>query len=512
MNKWFSLLILTLFCGVPPVPVWAQQQPSPGAILKKATKAVGGEKAWRAINSREANGKIRRLSDGSGGEFNAVSQQPNLYAEQFDAGGVETATGFNGKSGWVRDASDGLRTLTGAASRDFQAEANYRNNLWLNYKQDKSKIAPGGRAELNGKIANVVVLTTAKNVALKLYFDSISGLPMRDEIVTNGLAKVFEYSDFRTVDGVSEPFVIAATIGGETYEIRLDRITHNAPAARAAFDFPKVSNEPLPDIPMLVKAVQANEDQLDGILEKYTYTQTNIKREIGKDGALRETELEKFQVTTYKGYVVLRLIAKNGKPLAPDEQAKEDERTAKRIAGIDREISKKEERKVEQTASGAPNGDVGQRISIAEVLRASNLINPRRERFRNRDVIVFDFEPNPNFDFSDAKTFLKFFGKTSGVIWIDEADKQVARVEAVLSDNFKVGGGLLANLKKGAAFTLEQERVGNEVWLPSNADINLSVKVLLVKGFNINATIRYGNYEKFNSEVKNANVEEIKKP
>ncbi len=127
-------------------------------------------------------------------------------------------------------------------------------------------------------------------------------------------------------------------------------------------------------------------------------------------------------------------------------------------------------------------------------------------------MIVFDFEPNPNFDFSDAKTFLKFFGKTSGVIWIDEADKQVARVEAVLSDSFKVGGGLVANLKKGAAFTLEQERVGNEVWLPSNADINLSVKVLLVKGININASIRYGNYEKFNSEVKNANVNEIKKP
>ncbi len=513
MNNWFRLLILALFCGVLPVSgetVSAQQ--SPAAILKKATRAVGGEKALRAVNSREATGRVKRLSDGASGEFNAMSQQPNLYTERFDAGGFETAVGFNGKSGWFRDAQNGLRTLTGAASRDFQAEANYRNNLWLNYKQDKSKIMSGGRAEVNGKSANVVVLTTAKNATTRLYFDSVSGLPVRDDISTNGLAKTFEYDDFRTVDGVSEPFAITATIGTEKYEIKLEKVTHNAQVSRAEFDFPKLSNEPLPDIPTLVKEVQAHEDQLDAILEKYTYTQTNIKREISKDGALRETELEKFQVTTYKGYVVLRLIAKNGKPLASDEQTKEDERAAKRITEIEREASKKEERKVQQTASGAPNGDVGQRISIAEVLRASNLVNPRRERFRNRDVIVFDFEPNPNFDFSDAKTFLKFFGKTSGVIWIDEADKQVARVEAVLSDSFKVGGGLVANLKKGAAFTLEQERVGNEVWLPSNADINLSVKVLLVKGININASIRYGNYEKFNSEVKNANVDEIKKP
>jgi hypothetical protein len=143
-------------------------------------------------------------------------------------------------------------------------------------------------------------------------------------------------------------------------------------------------------------------------------------------------------------------------------------------------------------------------------LRASRLVNPRRERFRGRDVIVFDFEPNPAFDFKNAKSFLKFFGKVGGAMWIDEKDKQVARIEAVLFNNFKVGGGLLASLKKGASFTLEQERVNDEIWLPSSADINLSVKVLLVKGVNINQTIKSYNYRKFKTEVKDSKVDEIK--
>jgi hypothetical protein len=145
-------------------------------------------------------------------------------------------------------------------------------------------------------------------------------------------------------------------------------------------------------------------------------------------------------------------------------------------------------------------------------LRASNLFNPRRERFRGRDVIVFDFEPNPNFDFRNAKSFLKFFGKTAGVMWIDTQDKQVARLEAVLFDSYKVGGGLVANLKKGAAFTLENDRINNEIWLPSSADINLSVKVLLVKGISVNQTVRYSDYQKFNSEIKDSKVNEIEKP
>ena len=107
---------------------------------------------------------------------------------------------------------------------------------------------------------------------------------------------------------------------------------------------------------------------------------------------------------------------------------------------------------------------------------------------------------------------LKFFGKTAGVMWIDEKDKQVARLEASLFDSYKVGGGVLAKLQKGASFTLENERIGDEIWLPSRADINLSIKILLVKGLNINQVVRSYGYRKFETEVKDATVGEDAKP
>ena len=108
----------------------------------------------------------------------------------------------------------------------------------------------------------------------------------------------------------------------------------------------------------------------------------------------------------------------------------------------------------------------------------------------------------------NAKSILKFFGKTAGVIWIDEKDKQVARIEAALAQSVSVGGGVLAKLKKGATFTLEKERVGDEIWLPSLAEIDLSVRVLLVKGINVNQLIRYTDYHRFETEVKDAKVNE----
>ena len=221
-----------------------------------------------------------------------------------------------------------------------------------------------------------------------------------------------------------------------------------------------------------------------------------------KDGVLRDVDSETFQLSFYKGNRIRRLVEKNGKPLSENDQKDEDKAVANRVENIEKDIAK-----AEKKGESGPPSENGQRVSIAEVLRASKLINPRRERFRGRDVIVFDFEPNPNFDYKNAKSMLKFFGKTAGVMWIDENDKQVARLEAYLSDSFNVGGGVLAKLRKGATFVLEQERVNDEIWLPSTADINLSVRVLLVKGINVNQVVKSYDYRKFATEVKDASVD-----
>lgn len=501
-----SILFLSIFAFT--FSVFAQ---SPDKILKQAEKSLGGAKNLRAVKSWRKTGTVKRLKDGAGGRFVAQISQPNFYNLSYDLDGFETETGYNGKSGWRRDSREGLQTLTGAESRDFSAEADFRNALWLDYKKNKAKIAAGGKIEINGKPANIVLLTTAKGVSMKLYFDAVSGLPVREEIPTGESRKVYDYDDYRSVGKIKIPFAIAFKDGENAHEIKLDDVKINSSITPTEFDFPNISSESLPDIPQLLQSLQAKEDKVEDILDTYSYNQKIIRRELGKDGILRETESETRQLSFYKGFRIARLIEKNGKTLNEKAQKNEDEEVQKRVAEIEKQIAKREAKAAAQSANGTPD-DEGRRVSVAEVLRASLLKNPRRERFRSRDVIVFDFEPNPNFDYKNAKSFLKFFGKTAGVMWIDAEDRQVARIEAVLADSFKIGGGVLAKLRKGASFTLEQERVGDEIWLPSTADINLSVRVLLVKGIELNQVIKSYDYRKFNTEVKDAKVDEMKNP
>src|SRR5262245_3467341 len=499
-------------------------------IVKQAVKAMTngkGERALREIRSWQVKGTITNLKDGSSGSYRASSTQPNLYVREFDLRGLEGAAGYNGKSAWTRDSRDGLRTLTGDASRDFQTEARYRNTRWLDYKKERSKLAFGGQTTIQGKPANAVVLTTVKNVKIKLFFDAASGLLVREEIPAGEITRVFDYSDFRPVGNVTEPHAITFAEGDERYEIKLDQIVHNPQLDRAAFEFPKMSGEPLPDIPALLKEVGENEDEIDRLLEKYTYTETITQRELASNGQMKVKEIETFELTFYKGARIRRLVAKNGKPLSPKEEADAQKDVEKRIREIEKKEAEKERKERETAQKAAKNSDAANtggdsngeapnsdsederkdRPSIADVLRASRLINPRRERFRSRDVIVFDFEPLPGY--KPQKNYEKLFGKMAGALWIDPIDKQVARVEARLVEAYKIGGGMLASLKEGANFTLEQERVNQEIWLPTRAEINLGVRVLLLKGLNINRTITYGDYKRFSVE---AEKEKLKDP
>jgi hypothetical protein len=474
--------------------------------LSQANKAFGGEKALKAIRAWQFAGKITRRSDGAAGAYQAFANNPNLYGESFDLNGFEIAAGYNGKSGWTRDSKNGLRTLTGDASRDFQAETFYRNQRWVDAKAEKTKISAGGKASVNGKAANAVILTTAKGVQIKLYFDAATNLLLREEIPSGDAVKIIDYSDYRKINNVLEAFSIVSKIGDETYEITLTEIKHNPQIAKTAFDFPQISNEPLPDIKTLLDEVRGNAEKIDAILENYSYRETRIDREIDKSGNLVEKESETVLLTFYKGFRIRRLIEKNGKPLSPTEQAKEDKDVGKQVEEIEEKIAKKEKREAQSNKSAKTPAEENRRISLSDALKGSLLVNPRRERFRGRDVVVFDYEPDPQF--KPQTRLEKLFAFCTGAVWVDAGSKQVVRLEAFLTQS---AGNFIGKVKRGASFSLENELVNEEIWLPSRADINLSVKILFA-GINVNNLIKYGDYSKSKVEVKDATVDDPQKP
>jgi hypothetical protein len=482
---------------------------SPSKILSQANKALGGEKVLKSIASWQMNGTVKRLSDGASGKYTAFAGGGSLYGGMFDLNGFEISTGYNGKSGWIRDSRDGLRTLTGGAGKDFQVEAGYRNSRWLRAKDEKTKITLAGTMNISGKAANCVLMTTQRSIKIKLCFDSVSGLLLSEEIPQGAVTKLFEYSDYKIVNGIQTAFSIKSKIGDEAFEIKLDDVKYNQQIAKSNFDFPNISNEPLPDIKVLLQEIRNNAEKTDQIMENYSYTQLTIDRDLDNKGNLIEKKSEKELLTFYKGYRISRLIEKNGKPLSASDQEKEDRDAAKKVGEIEKIIEEREKKAKAQRdiSSGSGGSQPTQRFTIADTLKGSLLINPRRERLSGIDVIVFDYEPNPAFKPQTRNE--KIFSVCSGAVWVDAKTKQLIRLDAAL---IKSIGSFVAKAKQGASFSLENELVNNEIWLPKQADVNLSVKILFA-GFSINQLIKYGDYKRFDTEVKDGKVDEqVKKP
>jgi hypothetical protein len=132
-------------------------------------------------------------------------------------------------------------------------------------------------------------------------------------------------------------------------------------------------------------------------------------------------------------------------------------------------------------------------------LRACQFVNPRHERFRGQDVLVFDFEGNPEYKPKNIAEHVA--QQLAGVIWVDEKQHEVVRLEAYFVKDFRFAGGLLANLQKGTSFIFEQTFLNNEVWLPTYEEAHVGVRVLLVKGFKINEVTRYSDYQRFHIET-----------
>jgi hypothetical protein len=155
--------------------------------------------------------------------------------------------------------------------------------------------------------------------------------------------------------------------------------------------------------------------------------------------------------------------------------------------------------KAEKTPPGEPLEE-RETVSVSKLLDIMEASHPRREVYRGRNTIVFDFQGK-----QDAKTHgiaEDASKKVAGTIWVDEKDRQVAHLEAHFTDNFHVGGGLVANVQKGSSFYFDQAPVNGEIWFPTYAEGRVDARVLLVKGIRQHFTERDSDYERFSVDAQ----------
>jgi hypothetical protein len=476
--------------------------PSAEKVVDSYLKTIGGRKRVATIRDATYEWTIQ-LKDQAMGLAKTQTKTPSSVRTELSFGNGQIISAATPRSAWTLGLDGKLHTLTDAEAAAARLQAVLDASHLLNVKKNNVLARVVSLKDFEAAPAYVVEFSLRSGARLRYLFSPITKLLVAIEDDARKTTTRFE--DYRSEGNILEPHRVSINSGG-TGELTflLQRASYNTRISDSSFDPPRAA-ETL-DVVALLREVSRNQDQLEQRFTEYSFVQKETDREINSKGEVKKETVKVFEVFPIANREpVMKLISENGIPLAGERAAKDQKRVEEEFAKAERDKEKDKQRaektraeRARKKAAKAKEGEDDD-VDISSFLRVCEFVSPRHERFRGREAVVFDFRPRPGFKSSNRQENL--ISKLVGVVWIDPADKQVMRLEARLAEGFKMAGGLLVNLRPGAAFVMEQTRMVEGVWLPRMAQINLSVKVLLFGGGDFNKTIEWSDYKHFSGDV-----------
>ncbi|HEY3039410.1 MAG TPA: hypothetical protein VGJ66_11770 [Pyrinomonadaceae bacterium] len=479
-----------------------RKMPSAEKVVDGYLKTIGGKKRVATIRDATYEWTIQ-LKDQTMGLAKTQTRMPASVRTEMSFGNGQIVSAATPRSAWVLGLEGKLHTLTDAEAAAARLQAALDAGHLLDFKKSSVLARVVSLKDIEAGQAYVVEFSLRSGARLRYLFSPTTKLLIAIEDDARKTTTRFE--DYRSEGNILEPHRVSINNGG-TGELTflLQHASYNNGISDSSFDPPQAA-EAL-DVAALLREVSRNQDQLEKRFTEYSFVQRETHREINSKGEIKKETVKVFEVFPIAHREpIMKLISEDGILLTGERAAREQKRVEEEFAKADRDKEKDEQRAVKnraerqrKKAAGAKQGDDDD-VDISGFLRVCEFVSPRRERFHDRDAVVFDFRPRPGFKSSNRQEDL--ISKLIGVAWIDPVDKQVMRLEARLAEGFKMAGGLLVNLRPGAAFVMEQTRMLEGIWLPRMAQINLSVKVLLFGGGDYNQTIEWSDYKHFSGDV-----------
>jgi hypothetical protein len=203
--------------------------PSVDQILSRYVDAAGGRSAWLRLTSRVTTGTIEVPSANLSGTLELREKAPDRVLSEIRIAGALFRQGYDGTVGWTDDPQNGLREQTGAELDEARRDADFYHPL--NIRKLYTKLTVIGTEQIGDRNTYEVDGTVAEGDPDKLYFDAVSGLPVR--IISHrhspqGVVDFREdFDDYREVDGVKRAFTIQHTSGGTVVTIHITEVQHN---------------------------------------------------------------------------------------------------------------------------------------------------------------------------------------------------------------------------------------------------------------------------------------------
>ncbi|HYY41107.1 MAG TPA: hypothetical protein VE775_00155, partial [Pyrinomonadaceae bacterium] len=436
--------------------------------------------------------------NGQAGQATTRTKAPGAAFVEIKLARGTYAAGATARSVWTRSFDGAAQTLTDAQARSARLQARLDATRLADYKRQNLLALAVGADTVAGEPAYVVEFRSRDAARVRYLFGAQSKLLLRTTDEARALQ--IDYADYRAENGLLEPHRVAFKLGDAApLTLKLQSARYNTNLADASFDAPHAETL---DVAKLVNEVIEREPVAGIKFEEYTYSVKQTEQELNDKGEAKKETTRVWDVfLAPNGHGIGKLVSINGAPLPAERAAKEEKRVVDFLTANEKSAPQAQE----QRGRGGFHITMGAYgFDLADLLRACEFVAPRRERFQGREAVVFDYRPRAEFRTKSKND--EILSKLNGIIWIDPVDKVVMRIEARLSGDFKVGGGLLMKIKPGAGFVFERQRLPDGFWVPRIFLWNADGKGFLVMSMSVYETTEWYNFKRFKTEAGDATL------
>jgi hypothetical protein len=257
------------------------------------------------------------------------------------------------------------------------------------------------------------------------------------------------------------------------------------------------------DAPTLLRRVIESQKRQQELTREWAFRETTVTRELDSEGRVEKTESEEVLVTPGPEGEYRRLVGKDGKPLSPEDESKEERKFQKYLKEQLRQSPEERDRKTKEKLDRRVKRFQERLTEALEVFDFEALSD---EIVQDVPLRVFRFSPKPGFEGHSRST--KILARMEGTVWIDPERNQLAKLRIRFMKSLKFLGGVFGRVSEGSEAEAGGWFDGEGVWLLDDIAVSLNARLYFVKTYRQRIDIDYHHYQRYRVDTE----EKLKPP
>ena len=271
------------------------------------------------------------------------------------------------------------------------------------------------------------------------------------------------------------------------------------------------TNHTATELKTLVQTSDRNGAAMHRRLVEYTYLQRRVIREPGPKGKViqESREYEAYPVRfAGRHQHVISLVKKDGVPVSAAQLEQNRQLAVREMEQADVQEPRPKQAtdvsdKYISVGIGISATGEGIWLGVSQFLRQCQFDAPRLTQLDGRETLALALH---SCEVPPANTREHFMRQLAGVVWIDAAEKVVARLEAWPIANTLSPVEILAARPAAECIVYEQRRLGEGMWAPRRIRLNGLGQGRRFNGVDKDMLFEFVEYRRFDTEVKEKEI------